>query len=106
MKTITKGPNAVSNSGINYPIHVYNRESGDVIATVEKLGDANLFAASANVLRQLISAEELLRRFARGHAYVERGEMTKAICDALGVDYKTIKTADYEKLIEKVKGIL
>ncbi len=62
---------------------------------------AHIMAAAPELLKQLIVAERLLNTHAMGEAYLERGEIAKAICRALRMDYGTVKSAVYEKKVKE-----
>lgn len=63
---------------------------------------ANLFAAAPEMLDSLLTARRLLNELAKGNLYLERGEIDKAICKALGLDYKTVKTEKFEEIIRQL----
>ena len=56
------------------------------------------------MLSALITARRLLEEFAKGNCYLERGEIDKAICKALDLDYKSVQTEDFEKAIANIES--
>jgi hypothetical protein len=71
----------------------------------QQQANASLIAAAPEMLSALLIAHTLLEQFVpKGNCYLERGIVDRALCKALGLDYETVKTVDFEAAILKAKG--
>lgn len=55
--------------------------------------------AKRELAKQLVIARNLIKRNHPGNFYLEVGEMDKAICKAMDLDYCNVTTADYERVL-------
>lgn len=66
--------------------------------------NAALIAAAPEMFEALLIAKKLLDETRQGNNYLERGQVNKTLCKALGLDYSSIKTEEFESILKKARG--